>query len=104
MNVWSSGPVGALRLRGRLLDRDFTGGRMLFVTTAAPVDGDGSGGAGAGCKTSISSSDDDGVDMIGERGRAPMRAVPLYGRAGREDHSARAAQTRIELLQLVVQL
>jgi len=102
--VWLSGPVGALRLRGRLLYRDVTGGRMLSVSTAPPVDGDGSGGAVAGCTTSISSSDEDGVDMIGEGGRAPMRAVPLHGRAGREDHPARAAQIRIELLQLVVQL
>jgi len=77
---------------------------MLSKTTAPPVDEDGSGGAVAGCTTSISSSDDDGVDMIGERGRAPMRAVRSHGRAGREDHPARAAQTRKELLQLVVQL
>ena len=54
-----------------------------------------------GCTTSISSSDDDAVDMVGGRGRAPVRAAPLRERAGREDHPARAAQTRIERLPLV---
>jgi len=100
-NVWSSGPVGALRLKGRLLDRDGTGGRIRSVTTAPPVEGDGSGGTVQGCTTSISSSDDDVVDTVGGRGRAPVRAAPLHGRAEREDHPARAAQTRNERLLLV---
>jgi len=100
-NVWSSGPVGALRLKGRLLDRDGTGGKTRSVTTASPVDGDGSGGAVEGCTTSTSSSGDAVVVMIGGRGRAPVRAAPLHGHAEREDHPARAAQTRIERLPLV---
>jgi len=53
------------------------------------------------CTTLISSSDDDVVDMIEGRGRAPVRAALLHGRAGWEDDPARAAQTHIERLPLV---